>query len=92
MRSFALCTTPNPFKTHSAHVPGSGLVQIAVSSMLRLDSLPSTQLYLRSTVDTALQIYRQLRREFSFVWNCWFEVGLTTGDAYGEAANYPYFV
>jgi hypothetical protein len=61
MRSFALRTTTNPFKTHSAWVPGSGLVQIAVSSMLRLDCPPSPQLYLRSTVDTALQIYRQLR-------------------------------
>lgn len=56
MRSFALRTTTNPFKTRSAWVPGSGLVQIAVSSMLRLDCPPSTQLYLRSTVDTALQI------------------------------------
>jgi len=45
-----------PIKTHSAWLPGSGLVQIAVSSMLRLDYPPSTQLYLWSTVDTALQI------------------------------------
>ena len=62
MRFFALRTTTNPFKTHSAWLPGSGLVQIAVSSMLRLDYPPSTQLYLRSTVDTALQISRQLTR------------------------------
>ena len=60
MRFFAPRTTTNSFKTHSAWVPGSGLVQIAVSSMLRLDCPNSTQLYLRSTVDTALQIYRQL--------------------------------
>jgi hypothetical protein len=59
MRFFALRTTTNPFKTHSAWVPGSGLVQIAVSSMLRFDCPPSTQLYLRSTVDTALQMFRQ---------------------------------
>ncbi len=59
MRFFAPRTTTNSFKTHSAWVPGSGLVQIAVSSMLRLDCPNSTQLYLRSTVDTALQIYRQ---------------------------------
>jgi hypothetical protein len=57
MRFFALRTTTNPFKTHTAGVPGSGLVQIAVSSMLRLDCPNSTQLYLRSTVDTALQIF-----------------------------------
>jgi hypothetical protein len=56
MRFFALRTTTNSFKTHRAWVPGSGLVQIPVSSMLRLDCTPSTQLYLRSTVDTALQI------------------------------------
>ena len=62
MRFFALRTTTNPFKTHSAWVPGSGLVQIAVSSMLRLHCPPSTQLYLRSTVDTALQISRQIPR------------------------------
>jgi len=61
MRSFAFRTTTNPFKPHSAWVPGSGLVQIAVSSMLRLDSPPSPQLYLRSTVDMALQIFRQRR-------------------------------
>jgi hypothetical protein len=60
MRFFALRTTTNSFKTHRAWVPGSGLVQIAVSSMLRLDCSPPTQLFLRSTVDTALQIYRQL--------------------------------
>jgi hypothetical protein len=60
MRFFALGTTTKPFKTHSAWLPGSGLVQIAVSSMLRLDCPNSTQLYLRSTVDTALQIFRQL--------------------------------
>ena len=60
MRFFAPRTTTNSFKTHSAWVPGSGLVQIAVSSMLRLDCPNSTQLYLRSTVDTALQIYQQL--------------------------------
>ena len=59
MRFFVLPTTTNSFKTHSAWLPGSGLVQIAVSSMLRLDSPPPTQLYLRSTVDTALQILRQ---------------------------------
>jgi aerobic-type carbon monoxide dehydrogenase small subunit (CoxS/CutS family) len=44
---------PELTKTHSAWVPANGLVQIAVSSMLRLDCPPSTQLYLRSTVDTA---------------------------------------
>jgi hypothetical protein len=37
MRFFAPRTTTNSFKTHSAWVHESGLVQIAVSSMLRLD-------------------------------------------------------
>ena len=60
MRFFAPRTTTNSFKTHSAWVPGSGLVQIAVSSMVRLDCPNSTQLYLRSSVDTALQIFQQL--------------------------------
>ena len=46
MRFFAPRTPTNSFKTHSAWVPGSGLVPIAVSSMLRLDCPNSTQLYL----------------------------------------------
>ncbi len=50
--------TTNPFKTHRAWALRSGLVQIALSPMLRLNCSPSAQLYLRSTSDTALRIIR----------------------------------
>jgi hypothetical protein len=59
MRFLTVGTTTNQFKTHKAWALASGLVQIAVSSMLRLNCTPSPQLYLRSTADTALRILRQ---------------------------------
>ena len=62
MRFFALRTTTNSFKTHRAWVRGSGLVQIAVSSMLRLDcSPPNTALSAEHCrYGTTDLIYRQL--------------------------------
>src|SRR5215469_12006404 len=54
------CTLPNQHAAHRCRV--SGLVQIALSTMLRSKSPALAKLYARSTVDTALRISHRYPR------------------------------